>query len=143
MNIDLEYVFNQPAKRLFAVMADIEHRPEWVALAVERTALTDGPVGAGSRYRATDHYPGRRAEFVHEITAYEPNRLIAESWGGPMAGHMTTRFVEEGGSTRLTVSMEINPSGVLRFIAPLMKARLVRELEKDYEGLENSMATGP
>ena len=50
----------------------------------------------GSRYRAKDQYPGRQAEFVHEITRYEPNRLIGESWGGPMAGHMTTRFADEG-----------------------------------------------
>jgi len=45
---------------------------------------------------------------------------------------MTTRFVDEGGSTELIVSMEISPAGVLRFVAPLMKGWLVRELKKDY-----------
>jgi uncharacterized protein YndB with AHSA1/START domain len=140
VNIDFEYLFGQPVERVFPVMADIERRPEWVALALERTSLTDGPVGAGSRYRATDQYPGRRAEFVHEITAYEPNRLLGESWGGPLPGQMITRFVEDGASTKLIVSMEINPSGNLKFVAPLMKGWLVRALMKDYRKLEESMA---
>jgi uncharacterized protein YndB with AHSA1/START domain len=140
VNIDFEYVVGQSVERVFVRMARIERRPEWVTLALERTPLTDGPVGVGSRYRATDQYPGRRAEFVHEVTAYEPNQLLGESWGGPMAGHATTRFVEDGGSTTLIVSMEINPSGVLRFVAPLMKGWLVRELKKDYGGLEQAMA---
>jgi uncharacterized protein YndB with AHSA1/START domain len=140
VNIDFEYVVGRPVERVFARMAQIERRPEWVALALERTPLTDGPVGVGSRYRATDQYPGRRAEFVQEITAYEPNQLLGESWGGPMAGHGTTRFVEDGGTTRLIVSMGINPSGVLRFVAPLMKGWLVRELKKDYGRFEQAMA---
>lgn len=59
----------------------------------------------------------RWAVVTGAITGYEPNQLLGESWGGPMAGHMTIRFVEEGGSTRLIVTMEINPSGVLRFVA--------------------------
>jgi uncharacterized protein YndB with AHSA1/START domain len=140
VNIDFEYVVGRPAEWVFARMAQIERRPEWVKLALERTPLTEGPVGVGSRYRATDQYPGRRAEFVQEITDYELNQLLGESWGGPMAGHMTTRFVEDGGSTKLIVSMEINPSGVLRFVAPLMKGWLVRELKKDYERFEQVIA---
>ena len=143
MNIDFEHVVGRPVERVFAGMAQIERRPEWVKLALERTPLTDGPVGVGSRYRAKDQYPGRQAEFVHEISAYEPNQLLGESWGGPMAGHATTRFVDEdGGSTRLIVSMGINPSGVMRFVAPLMKGWLVRELKKDYQRFEQAVAAG-
>ena len=142
MNIEFEYVVGLPVERVFAGMAQIERRPEWVKLALERTPLTDGPVGVGSRYQAKDQYPGRQAEFVQEITAFEPNELLGESWGGPMAGHMTTRFEEAGGSTRMTVSMEIHPSGVLRFVAPLMKGWLVRELKKDYRRFEQAVTAG-
>lgn len=142
MDIDFEFVVGHPVERVFAAMAQIERRPEWVKLALERTPLTDGPVGVGSRYQAKDQYPGRQAEFVQEITAYEPNELLGESWGGPMAGRMTTRFMEADGSTRLIVSMQINPSGVLRFVAPLMKGWLVRELKKDYQRFEQAVAAG-
>ena len=142
MNIDFEYVVGQSVALVYDRMAQVERRPEWVKLALERTPLTDGPVGVGSRYQAKDQYPGWQAEFVQEITAYEPNQLLGESWGGPMAGHMTTRFVEDGGSTRLIVSMEIKPSGALRFVAPLMKGWLVRELRKDYRKFEQAIAAG-
>jgi len=54
VNIDFEYVVGQPVERVFARMAQIERRPEWVVFALGRTPLADGPVGVGSRYGAQD-----------------------------------------------------------------------------------------
>ena len=139
MNIELEHVVRQPVQLVFSVMADIERRPEWVTPAIARTKFTAGEVGVGTEYKATDKYPARRAEFVHQITAYEENRLLGESWGGPMAGHMDTRFVEQNGSTKLIVTGEIEPAGVLKLAAPLMKVWLLRALIADFVRLEQHL----
>ena len=136
MKVDIEHVVDQPVEPVFALMADIGRRPEWVTPAVERTPLSDGPVGVGSRYRAVSSYPGRKATFVQEITAYEPNRLLEEEWDGPMAGKGTTRFVDEQGSTRVIMHMEINPSGFLRFLGPLVSGWATRAIKKDLVRLE-------
>ena len=140
MIVGLDYVVDQPVAAVFAVMADIERRPEWVTPAVERTPLTKGAIRAGSRYRARDEYPGRRADFVHEITGYEPDHLLHEAWDGPMAGTGVMRFADADGATALTIRMEVNPSGLLRLVAPLLKGWLVRALRKDLVRFEELVA---
>ncbi|MBT8248479.1 MAG: hypothetical protein KJN73_11740, partial [Acidimicrobiia bacterium] len=87
-------------------------------------------------------YPGRRVEFVHELRAFEHGRLLEESWTGPMAGTMVTRFTAVDDSTELAISMEINASGTAKILAPLMKRWLVRALRKDFVRLESMLAAG-
>ncbi|MBT8239725.1 MAG: SRPBCC family protein [Acidimicrobiia bacterium] len=141
MIIGLEHLIKQPVEPVFSVMSDIERRPEWVTPAIERRKLTAGEVGVGTRYQATDKYPGRRAEFVHHITAYEMNRLLGESWDGPMSGHMNTRFVAANGWTRLIVTVDVEPAGVLKLAAPLLKVWLARALRKDFARLEHHLGS--
>ncbi len=140
MTFDEEFVIDHPVDAVFSAMADIEQRPRWVTPAQERKKITEGPVGEGTKYYAVDKYPGRRAEFTQEITAYEPNRLLAESWGGPMAGTSETRFFDENGSTRVRMHMEMNPTGLLGLLAPLMKSWASRAIGKDIEKLEALIA---
>lgn len=140
MIVELEHVVDLPVERVFALLSDIGRRPEWSSAPVERIKLTDGPLGVGTRYRAVDKIPGRRLEFTQEITGYEPNRLLVESWDGPLAGVGTTQFAAEGTSTRLNMRFEINPSGPLKFLAPLMTGSMVRGFKKDLDGLGSILA---
>ena len=143
MIVAFEYGVDQPVAVVFAAMAAIERRPEWVTPALERTPLTKGPIRAGARFRARDGYPGRRVEFVHEIIRYEPNELLEEAWSGPMAGTMVTRFANNGEATDLAIRMEVNPAGFLRLVAPLMKGWLVRSLRKDFVRFEDLVSREP
>ena len=140
MTIDEEFVIDHPVDAVFSAMADIEQRPRWVAPAQERTKITEGPVGEGTKYRAVDKYPGRRAEFTQEITAYEPNRLLAESWDGPMGGTSETRFTDENSSTRVHMHMEMNPTGLLGLLAPFTESWVSRAVGKDIAKLEQLIA---
>lgn len=135
MIVELEHVVDQPLGRVFAVLSDIERRPEWSSAPVERTKITEGPIGVGTRYQAVDKVSGRRLEFIQEITGYEPNRLLIESWDGPLAGEGTTRFEAEGDSTRLEMRFEIKPTGPLKYLAPLMTGSMIRGFKKDLDGL--------
>lgn len=139
MIIELEHLIKHPVEPVFFAMSDIERRPEWVTPAIERSKLTAGEIGVGTRYKATDKYPGLRAEFVHQITAHEMNRLLGESWDGPMSGHMDTRFVPANGWTRLIVTVAVEPAGVLKLAAPLLKVWLTRALRKDFARLEHHL----
>jgi uncharacterized protein YndB with AHSA1/START domain len=140
--VELEHVVAQPVEQVFGLLADIERRPEWSTAPVERTKLTEGPVGVGSRYHAVDKIPGRRLEFTQEIVEYEPNRLLVESWDGPLAGAGTTHFHADGDSTRLAMRFEIHPTGVFKVFAPLMTGPMIRGFKKDLDNLESILATG-
>ena len=131
MELDTEMVIEQPVEKVFALFADIESRPNWVAPALEREKLTEGPVDVGTRFRAVDQLPGRRVEFSHEVTAYVPNELIAEAWTGPMAGQSECRVAPYDAGTQLMLHMDVQPSGVLKFLLPLMGGWVRRTIAKD------------
>ncbi len=141
MIVELEHVVDQPVDRVFALVSDIGRRPDWSSAPVERTKLTEGPIGVGARYRAVDKVPGRRLEFTQEITEYEPNRLLVEAWDGPLAGVGTTRFEADGDSTRLNMRFELNPAGLLKYLAPLMTGSMIRRFKKDLDGLGDLIAS--
>lgn len=140
MIVELEHVVEQPIDRVFALLSDIGRRPDWSSAPVERTKLTEGPIGVGTRYQAVDKVPGRRLEFIQEITEYEPNRLLVESWNGPLGGVGTTRFEEDGDSTRLSMHFDIKATGVMKYLAPLMTGSMIRGFKKDLDGLGELIA---
>lgn len=135
MIVELKHVVDQPVGRVFSLLSDIGRRPDWSSAPVERTKLTEGPIGVGTRYRAVDKVPGRRLEFIRETTECEPNRLLVDSWDGPLAGVGTTGFEAEGDSTRLNMHFEISPTGPLKYLAPLMTGSMIRGFKKDLDGL--------
>ena len=58
-----------------------------------------------------------------------------------MAGTMATRFAADHGSTTVRIITDIRPSGLLRGVAYLMKGWLVRSLRKDFDRLEELIAS--
>ena len=135
MIVELEHVVDQPIDLVFALLSDIGRRPDWSSAPVVRTKLTEGSIGVGSRWQAVDKVPGRRLEFIQQIIEYVPNHLLVESWDGPLAGEGRTRFEADGDSTRLSMRFDINPTGVLKYLAPLMTGSMIRGFKKDLDGL--------
>jgi len=113
-------------QRTFAYLADAANQPAW-RHDVETCALTEGTSGAvGAVYRQTNR--GQEVEF--RITGVEDGSSIswvcAEETTWPVRG--TYRLSDlAGGGTRITMDLEMKPSGpfiLLRPFVPLMvKAR--------------------
>jgi hypothetical protein len=87
---------------------------------IERRQLSDGPIGAGTRFHAIDQWPGRRVEFEVEITEFEPSRRLTASWSEPMPGGWAAEFDATGEGTVLHFEAEMHPRGVMGLLAPLM-----------------------
>ena len=144
MEITVERVINHPVERVFSFFADVENRPVWLATAKERVKLTEGPVGPGSRFRSTNQMPtGQRFEFNQEVTRYQPNELIEESWDGPLAGNMAAIFDERDGATLVSLRMTVSPRFPLRLLGPLMKPKVIKDLSRDLGVFEEWVASDP
>lgn len=141
MRVDLDVVINQPLGAVFAHFADVEGRPNWVTPALERRKVTDGPVAAGTRLRSTDRLPFGRVTFDHEVTALVPNELISETWTGPLGGRSDARFSAEGEATRVSLEMEMNPTGIYRVLAPLLSPWVHSAMRKDLRKFETWVAS--
>ena len=142
MRVVLEHVLKAPIERAFSVVADITQRPKWVGVAVERTKVTDGPVGAGSEYRAVDKMPGRRVEYTQTVETYEPPSRFVESWGGPMAGRSSITFSEAAEGTRMSIDADLTLPPPVSLVPPLGRALARTMIKKDLARLQAVLAEG-
>ena len=130
MEIEAAVVVNEPVADVFARWSEVERYPEWFDISIERRKVTDGPIRVGTIYHAADKLPpGRRVETTLEITAYQPNELIAGGLSKPLNTTWEARFEDVNGSTRMTFRAVANPSGVQGLIAPLLTGWARRQLQ--------------
>jgi uncharacterized protein YndB with AHSA1/START domain len=122
---------------VFDYASDPANEPQWNMRMTRIEKLTDGPLGAGSRYRM-EFTQGPRA--VSEVVRFEPpnawgivggSRIITSSFWG--------RVVPKGEGTHLLLRMEIRPRGPLRLALPLVRRRMQRELERDITSIKASL----
>ena len=92
--------------------------------------ITDGPVGVGTRFRATAQSGRREIEMLIEVTEYQRPSRFGSRTTIPTAdvdGGLTFEPVD--GATRMSWSWDVRPRGSLWLLAPLV-ARLGRRQEQ-------------
>ncbi|MDF2747433.1 MAG: hypothetical protein K0S98_1719, partial [Propionibacteriaceae bacterium] len=96
---------------------------------LEPTAAdADRPIELGRRGRMIMKLPGRHAEFIDEVTEYEPGRRIAHrTISGPITLETACTCEPAGNSCRATfVGATQLPGGVVGQLATPLIARVVR-----------------
>ena len=130
----------RPAVAVFEAWSDIERTAGYSAAAVERTRLTDGPVGRGTRVRAVDRWPGRLVTYTVEITAFERPGRIAATWSNPLSGGWDAIFEPLDDGTELRFHATVNPSGLgglpLRLLLPWYRREVHAFLQAFRAGVE-------
>jgi len=126
-----------PVDVVFDVVADQRNEPRYNPALLEVEALTEGPVGAGSRFRAVHASRGGPMEMTVELTDYDPPRRIASvttaSWA-EIRGAVT--FDRAGDATRMRWSWDVRPKGLARVMTPLVGVVGRREERACWEGLK-------
>ena len=128
MHLAQSVTVGAPIDKTFDCWAALERSSEHQKPTIDRTKLTDGPIGVGTRYSAVDQWPGRKVSFEMEITSYERPVQISVRWDQPMNGSWTARFSESGGQTAMEFETSIEPGGIMGLLAPLMKPWANRQL---------------
>ncbi len=130
MEIEAAVVVNKPIADVFARWSEVEQYPEWFDMSIERRKVTEGPIRVGTIYHAVDKLPpGRRVETTLEITAYQPNELMAATLSKPLNASWEARFEDTNGSTRLIFRTVANLSGLQGLVAPLLSGWARRQLQ--------------
>lgn len=142
-----------PIEAVFAAATDLQSAPERVSGILKLELLTDGPVGAGTRFRETRVMFGREATEEMEIQDFDPpNRYSVRAENHGCLYLSEFRFQEEDSGTLVTFAFE--GKGLTTFAKimmvltkPLMKTMIkcvVQDLDdiKAYvEGLQASEAS--
>jgi uncharacterized protein YndB with AHSA1/START domain len=135
-------MISRPADEVFAFLADFENIPAWNYAIEQTTKTSPGPAGVGATYRQTRTLP-RRSQEDFEVTVFEPpSRLTVTGQFGPF--HAKTSYLLESvaGGTRLTNTVELEPSSaLLRLISPLAVPRVKAAVARNLGSLKQLMET--
>ena len=115
---------DRPIAEVFAFLVKFENVPRWNAAVSETRRISKGPMKIGVRYAQTRTRP-TRSEEQFEVTAYEPDRKLAiRGTFGPFSGCFIYELEPMGNLTRLVNTVDLEPSGQVSIIAPLMTSRI-------------------
>jgi len=121
---------NRPASDVFDYLADGTHNRDWRAgvLEIERTSAADGE---GATYRQVLAGPGgRRISGDYRVTAFEPPRrldfLVTAGPARPSGSFELTENADH--STRLRFALDLQPSGLMKLMAPMITRQMRREV---------------
>ena len=133
---------NRWPAEVFGFLAQFGNVPLWNYAISETRKIAGGPVGVGSCYRQTRTLP-TRSEETFEVTEFEPDRRLSIRGAlGPFHGEIAYLLAPAGNGTALTNTMNLQPSGPLRFVAPLAASRVKSAAAANLDTLKQILETG-
>jgi hypothetical protein len=112
MRVEESVIIHRPVEDVFGFLEVRSNDAAWMASVLESQWLnstaadSDTPIELGRRGRMIMKLSGRRAEFIDEVTEYEPGRRIAHrTISGPIPLETACICEPAGDSCRATVSV--------------------------------------
>jgi uncharacterized protein YndB with AHSA1/START domain len=119
----------RPAEAVFGYCSDHTNEIEWNPAMRRVAKITDGPVGAGTRYEM-QFLPGR--PMIAECVRFDPPASWAvDASGNGMRSSFTGQVTPVPAGARLELRMEIQTRGLMRAALPLLRRRMPRDLARD------------
>lgn len=128
----------RPSGEVFEFVHDPTKDALWQTTIVESHMLTEGPLRAGSRISEKRRFLGLRLEVGYEVTEYEPpTRSSIKAISGPVP--FTGSYILESldGTTRFTVTGELDAHGFFKLAEPVFARMAARELETNLGHLKD------
>jgi len=128
IDVTVATTVERPVDEVFAFVADIENEPRWHTDILETERLTEGDVKEGTNYRIEFRsQPMSPHGGTVEIVKFEPGRrIVSRSDMGNMKPELTHFFDEANGGTRVTRRIQIETSGLMTLMSPVMKVMVRR-----------------
>lgn len=129
--IEGEITIDRSADEVFDFVADESNEPRYNPRMTHVEKTSPGPIGRGTRFRATTRTGGRTNDMTIEFTEFErPARLASWTRLSTMDIRGTLTFRPINGSTRMKWAWLIEPHGLMRFVPPPVIAAMGRRQEK-------------
>ncbi|HSL28774.1 MAG TPA: SRPBCC family protein [Anaerolineales bacterium] len=118
----------RPPHEVFDFITASDNAPRVAPSVKSMVKLTEGPVGAGTRYRETRLMNGKEVHAELEVVAYEAGRTYAvrNLTEGIETVYRYT-FHPEAGGTRVDLVCELKAGGLKKLMLPMVASILKRE----------------
>jgi uncharacterized membrane protein len=132
-----EIMINRPVEQVFDYVADPRNEPLYNPRMLQSEKITNGPIGVGTRFRATARSGWRAVDMLIEITEFQrPRRFGSRTTMSSVEVDGGLTFEPVAGATRMSWSWEVSPRGPLRLIGPLVAFLGRRQEQVIWTGLK-------
>jgi len=134
---------DRPIDEVFDVVADQTNEPLYNPAMTASHRLDDGPIGVGTRFRATVLTRGKPQEVEIEITGFErPGEMASRSVMGRSTVTGRLRFDPIASGTRLNWDWDVRVGGVAQVLGPLVGVIGRRQERAIWGGLKHFLENG-
>jgi hypothetical protein len=138
-----EVTIDAPVGELFDMVADERNEPRYNPRIVRAEKVSEGPVGAGSRFVAEPKGMGAKGEMTTELLEYDrPHRLRTIVRSAYMQVQGTVSFAGAGGGTRLRWDWDMALIGAMRVLSPVLALIGPRWERRNWVDLKAYMESG-
>ncbi len=130
-SVEVQATVAAPPERVFEAATDLASLPETMSGIDSVEALSDGPFGAGTRWRETRTLYGRQATEEMWVTGFDPPRsyvVEAESHGAHYRTEIT--FAPEGDGTRVTFVFGARPVSFVARLFSIFSGMMMKGVKK-------------
>ena len=141
IDVTVATTVERPVDEVFAFVADMENEPRWHTDILDAERLTEGDVREGTKYRVRFRsQPMSAPEGTVEIVEFQPGRrIVSRSDMDNMKPELTHVFEEENGRTKVTRRIQIETSGFMTLMSPVMKMMVRRRNVQFLDNLKQLM----
>jgi uncharacterized protein YndB with AHSA1/START domain len=113
---------NRPVAEVFAYVSDASNEPAWHTDVLEARQTSEGPIGIGTTFLIRVKPSMGVSEGVTEVIGFDPNRRqVIRGEMGSMRPTITDLFEPADGGTKFTRRIQIEASGLMRLMLPLVR----------------------
>jgi len=122
MKVERSISISRPPADVLAYTADVRNDPSWHTDVLEVRA-PDGPVAVGTVFEVKVKPSMGVSEGTMTVTEYEPDkRIVFDGRMGKMNPKVTNAVAPEGSGTLFVRIVELEPSGFMRVMTPMIKS---------------------
>jgi len=137
-------VIQRPREIVFAMVSNYQNSSLWVSGALEHQQITPGPIGVGTVIRTRGRFMGQPIEATRTVVTYEsPSRYAFRSAYQQVPFTTTFEFEAWPNGTRLTATVEGEPTGLYKAAMPLIFSLIRQQLEGDLRRLKKLLEEQP
>lgn len=138
IKVEHSVIVTRSIEEVFLFLSNFEQDPHWQSGISEAKQIPQGVVLVGTTIRQVRHFLGRRLDYTGEVVEYEENKKIwVKSISGPYPFEGGYALEPVAGGTRVTILLNVQPTGIIRFTQSMVARELKKQIEMDSSRLRD------
>lgn len=145
IEVSSDVVIHRSAAEVAAYAADPAHAPHWYSNIEEVEWSGEALLRVGAKFAFVSRIARRAVAHWLEVREYVPGQRLVMR-GGEGSFPIETTYTWEAladGFTRMTLRNRSEPTGLLRFVAPLLRPAVRRAIQRDLAVLKRRLESSP